>query len=101
MKRSRLRNKFLKGDIDRNAYNKQSNSFVSLVRNEKKNFFGNIDTSDITDNLVLDRQNQNRLIEKKLSSAKVKRMMFQKKIVSENRVVAEFFKLFFSILFLT
>ena len=101
MKRSRLGNKFLKGDIDRNAYNKQSSSFVSLVKNEKKNFFGNIDTSDITDNLVLDRQNQNRLIEKKSSSGKVKRIMFQKKIVSENRVVAEFFKFFFSILLLT
>ena len=52
MKRSRLRNKFLntKSDIDRKAYNKQRNPRVSLVRNEKKNFFININTSDITDN---------------------------------------------------
>ena len=52
MKRSRLRNKFLntKSDIDRKAYNKQRNLRVSLVRNEKKNFFININTSDITDN---------------------------------------------------
>ena len=52
MKRSRLGNKFLntKSDIDRKAYNKQRNLRVSLVRNEKKNFFININTSDITDN---------------------------------------------------
>ena len=43
MKRSRLRNKFLntKSDIDRKAYNKQRNYVVSLLRNEKKNFFDN------------------------------------------------------------
>ena len=52
MKRSRLRNKFLntKSDIDRKAYNKQRNLCVSLIRREKKNFFNNISTRDITDN---------------------------------------------------
>ena len=52
MKRSRLRNKFLntKSDIDRKAYNKQRNLCVSLIRREKKNFFDNISTHDITDN---------------------------------------------------
>ena len=52
MKRSRLRNKFLntKSDIDRKAYNKQRNLCVSLIRSEKKNFFSNINTCDITDN---------------------------------------------------
>ena len=52
MKRSRLRNKFLntKSDIGRKAYNKQSNLCVSLIRSEKKNFFSNINTNDITDN---------------------------------------------------
>ena len=47
-----LRNKFLntKSDIDRKAYNKQHNLCVSLIRSEKKNFFSNINTSDITDN---------------------------------------------------
>ena len=49
-KRSRLRNKFLntKSDIDRKTYNKQRNLCVSLIRSEKKNFFSNINTSDIT-----------------------------------------------------
>ena len=52
MKRPRLRNKFLntKSDIDRKAYNKQRNLWVSLIRSEKKNFFSNINTSDIIDN---------------------------------------------------
>ena len=52
MKKSRLRNKFLstKSDIDRKAYNKQRNLCVSLIRKEKKNFFSNINTNDITDN---------------------------------------------------
>ena len=55
MKKSRLRNKFLntKTDIDRKAYNKQRNLCVSLVRREKKNFFNNIGTCDITDNKTL------------------------------------------------
>ena len=47
-----LRNKSLntKSNIDRNAYDKQHNLCVSLIKSEKKNFFGNINTSDITDN---------------------------------------------------
>ena len=45
MKRSRLRNKFLstKSYIDRKSYNKQRNYVASLLRNEKKNFYGNLD----------------------------------------------------------
>ena len=52
MKRPRLRNKLLntKSDIDRKAYNKRRNLCVSLIRSEKKNFFSNINTSDIIDN---------------------------------------------------
>ena len=52
MKRSRLRNKFLntKNDIDRRAYNTQRNICVTLIRQQKKNFFSKLDTRDITDN---------------------------------------------------
>ena len=52
MKRSRLRNKFLKtrSDIDRKEYNKQHNLCVIVIRSKKKNFFSNINKSDITDN---------------------------------------------------
>ena len=54
MKRLRLRNKFLntKSDIDRKAYNKQRNYVVSLSRKEKKDFYGNLEISKVTDNRV-------------------------------------------------
>ena len=53
MKRYRLRNKFLntKSDIDRDR--KQRNLCVSLIRLEKKNFYNNINTRDITDKKTL------------------------------------------------
>ena len=52
MKRSRLRSKFLntKSEVDRKAYNKQRNYFVTLIRKAKQIFFGNINTVDGTDN---------------------------------------------------
>ena len=52
VKRSCLRNTFLsrKSDIDRMTYNKQRDLCESLVTSEKKNFFSNINTNDITDN---------------------------------------------------
>ena len=52
MKRSWLRNEFFntKSGIDRKAYNKQHNFCVSLIRWEKKNFFNDVSTCDITDN---------------------------------------------------
>ena len=52
MKMSRLRNKFLntKSDIGRKVYNKQHNYVVSLQRNEKKNFYSNLDTKVVIEN---------------------------------------------------
>ena len=54
MKRSCLRNKFLntKSDLDRKAYNKQRNYVVSLLRKEKKEFYGNLNTSVLTENKI-------------------------------------------------
>ena len=54
MKRSRHRNNFLnaKSDIDGKVYNKRRNLCVTLIRSVKKNFFSNINTSDITDNKI-------------------------------------------------
>ena len=86
MKRSRLTNNFLntKNDIDRKAYNEQRNLWVILIMSEK-NFFSNINTSDITDNKIfwktvkpyftdkIKAKSKITLIEKKLSSRKVKR----------------------------
>ena len=52
MARSRLRNKFLKNKThsNKNAYKRQRNYCVSVFRKEKKSFFENLDTKNITDN---------------------------------------------------
>ena len=47
-----MRNKFLntKSHIDRKACNKQRNCVISLLKNEKKNFYSNLDTNVVIDN---------------------------------------------------
>ena len=52
MKRTRLRNKFLKdvSDSNRVAYNTQRNYCVSLVRKAKKSYYSNLDHKKIVDN---------------------------------------------------
>ena len=109
MKRSRLRNKFLnsKSDADRKAYNKQCNLGVSLIRWEKKNFFNNISTRDITDNktfwktvkpLFTDKiqtKSKITLIEKKVVSGVGQEQIVSEKVISEDQVVAEVFNRFF------
>ena len=52
MKRSRLRNKFLRDrtDISREEYKKQKNLCVSLLKKAKKGHFANLDLKSVTDN---------------------------------------------------
>ena len=52
MKRSRLRNKFLKSksEADKKNYVKQRNYCVSLLRRTKKEYYGNLDPRKIADN---------------------------------------------------
>ena len=52
MTRSRLRNKFLKTKSQecKQAYNKQRNLCVTMVRKAKKNYFNNVSVGNITDN---------------------------------------------------
>ena len=109
MKRSWLRNKFLntKRDIDRKAYNKQHNLCVSLIRQEKKNFFKNINTHDITNNktfwktvkpLFTDKiqtKSKITLIEKKVVSGVGQEQIVSEKVISEDQAVAEVFNKFF------
>ena len=109
MKRSRLRNKFLntKSDIDRKAYNKQRNLCVSLIRSEKKNFFSNINPSDITDNKTfwktvkpfftdkIKTKSKITLIEKKVVSQEGQEEIVSEKIITEDQAVAEVFNKFF------
>ena len=109
MKRSRLRNKFLntKSDIDRKAYNKQRNLCVSLIRSEKKNFFSNINTCDITDNktfwqtvkpFFIDKiktKSKITVIGKKVVSQEGQEEIVSEKIITENQAIAEVFNKFF------
>ena len=109
MKRSRLRNKFLntKSDIDRKTYNQQSNLCVSLIRSEKKYFFSNINTCDITDNKTfwktvkpfftdkIKTKSKITLIEKKIVSQESQEEIVSEKIIAEDHAVAEVFNKFF------
>ena len=109
MKRSRLRNKFLntKSDIERKAYNKQRNLCVSLIRNEKQNFFSNINTSDITYNKTfwktvkpfftakIKRKSKMTLTKKNIVSQEGQEKIVSEKIVTEDQAVAEVYNKFF------
>ena len=52
MKRTELRNKFWKHKTDesRQAFVKQRNYCVSLLRKSKRNYYSNLNVKDITDN---------------------------------------------------
>ena len=52
IKRTRLKNKFIKYRCERNekAYNAQRNLCISLVRKAKKEYFDNLDLRNVTDN---------------------------------------------------
>lgn len=58
MKRHRLRKQFLstKRKIDRKTDNKQNNLCVSLIRQVKKEFFGNLNVRDVIDNKNFGKQ---------------------------------------------
>ena len=55
MKRSRLRNKFLKNknEINRNNYKLQRSYCIKLLKITKKQYFNNLNTSKVTDNRIL------------------------------------------------
>ena len=52
MKRSKLRNNYLKNKTDANGmlYNKQRNYYVSLLRKRKTNYYANLDGEKVSDN---------------------------------------------------
>ena len=98
MKRSRLRNKFLntKSDIDMRAYNKQRNLSVSLIRREKKNFFNNVSTRDITDNKTFWKTVKPLVPGKIQTKSKVgQEQIVSEKVILEDQAVAEVFSKFF------
>ena len=96
MKRSRLRNKFLntKRDIDRKAYNKQRNYVVSLLRNEKKNFYSNLATKVVTDNRTFWKTVKPLLSEKVTKHSKIN-LVEDDKIISRDDQIAKTFSEYF------
>ena len=110
MKRSQFRNKFLntKSDIDRKAYNKKRNLCVSLNRQEKKNFFNNTSTSDITNNKTFWKtvkplfankvQTKSKITimeKKKVVSREGQEQIVSEKVILEDQAVTEVFNTFF------
>ena len=96
MKRSRLRKKFLntKSDIDRKAYNKQRNYVVSLLRNEKKNFYSSLDTKVVTDNRTFWKTVKPLLSEKVTKHSKIN-LVEDDKIISRDDQIAKKFSEYF------
>ena len=99
MKRSRLRNKFLntKSDIDRKAYNKQRNYVVSLLRNEKKNFYSNLDTKIVIDNRTFWKTVKPFLSEKVTKHSKINLVEDDKIISRDDQIAKKFSEYFISI----
>ena len=89
MKRSRLRNKFLhsKSDIDRKAYNKQRNICVTLIRQEKKNFYSNLNMRDVTDNKMFWKKVRPLFTDKIQTKSKI--TLIEKNVLKENGKVNE------------
>ena len=98
VKRSRLRNKFLntKSDIDRKAYNKQRNYVVSLLRNEKKNFYSNLDTKVVIDNRTFWKTVKPLLSEKVTKHSKTNLVGDDKIISCDDQIAKHFSESFIS-----
>ena len=90
MKRSRLRNKFLKAksDIDRKAYNKQRNYVVSLLSNEKNNFYSNLNAKVAINNRTFLRTVKPFLSEKVTNHSKIN-LVEDVKIISRDDQIAK------------
>ena len=96
MKRSRLRNKFLntKSDLDRKAYNKQRNYVVSLMKKEKKEFYGNLNTSVLTENRTFWKTVKPFLAEKSKKVSKIT-LIEDNQIISQDKQIAKIFNEYF------
>ena len=99
MKTSRLRNKFLntKSDVDRKVYNKQRNYVVSLLRNEKKNFYSNLDTKVVIDNRTICKTVKPFLSEKVTKHSKFNLVGDDKIFSRDDQIAKKFSEYFISI----
>ena len=97
MKRSQLRNAFLKKRTPESpvTYNKQRNYCTSLLRKEKRNYFENIDTSKISDKKMFWKTAKPMFSNKNVNRESIT-LGKGDKILSENLKIAETFNAFFS-----
>ena len=97
MDRTRLRHKFLRSRSveDRNAYNKQRNYCVSLIRKIKKDYYNNLDYKKIIDNKSFWKYIKPLLSEKNARSNKIT-LVEDNSILENNDKIAETFNNFFT-----
>ena len=96
MRRSRLRSKFLstKSYFDRKAYNKQRNYVVSLMRKEKNKFYGNLNTSVLTENRTLWKTVKPFLAKKSKNVSKIT-LIEDNQIIPRDKQIAKVFNEYF------
>ena len=96
MKRTRLRNKFLrnKNDCNKREFSKQRNYCVSLVRKSKK-LYSNLDEKDVTDNKTFWKTIKPFLSDKIVSREKIT-LIEEDEIVESDSNTAQILNTFFS-----
>ena len=97
MKRTNLRNKYLKNKTESNkiAYNQQRNFCVKLFRKEKKTFYNNLDPKKVTDNKLFWKTVKPFLSDKGSSKEKIT-LSENDQIITEEKQIAEIFNEFFT-----
>ena len=97
MRRSRLRNRYLKESSEDNArdYRKQRNKCVSLLKKAKKEFYGNLNPSTICDNKTFWKTVKPIFTDKSVSTDNII-LVENNKIVNDDATILEIFNDFFS-----
>ena len=87
MKRTRLRNKFLKNrnDYNKREFSKQRNYYVSLFTKSEKLYYSNLDEKKVTDNKTFWKTIKPFLSDKTVSKEKVMKMKALKVIIMQHK----------------
>ena len=97
MKRTKLRNRFLKdmSESNRVAYNTQRNYCVSLVRKAKKSYSTNLDHEKIVDNKIFWKTIKPYFTDKGINHNNIT-LVENEETVSKNKEISETYNSFFS-----
>ena len=96
MKRTRLRNIFLKkrSENSKALYNKQRNICVSLTRKAKKSYYGNLDAKSVSDNKIFWKR-ISPLFSNKIKAKEKITLVENEKIISNDLEIANTFNNYF------